>query len=135
MADQEYVFDRTKELVELDRLRLLESAFDPLTRMRLENVGVAAGWHCLEVGAGAGSIMGWLSERVGPTGNVVAIDTNTRFLPSSLPSNTTIVKGDIRDVDLGGSRFDLIHGRYVLLHLPDFVPVLKRMLSLLSPGG
>jgi ubiquinone/menaquinone biosynthesis C-methylase UbiE len=135
MADQEYVFDRTKELVELDRLRLLESAFDPLTRMRLENVGVAAGWHCLEVGAGAGSIMGWLSERVGPTGNVVAIDTNTRFLPSSLPSNTTIVKGDIRDVDLGGSRFDLIHGRYVLLHLPDFVSIIKKMISLLTPRG
>ncbi len=135
MSDQEYVFDRTKEQVELDRLRLLESAFDPRTRLRLEKVGVAAGWHCLEVGAGAGSIMGWLSEKVRPTGKVVAIDTNTRFLPASPPSNVEIVRGDIRDCDFGGSRFDLIHGRYVLLHLPDFVPVLKRMLSLLSPGG
>ncbi len=120
MSDQEYVFDRTKEQVELDRLRLLESAFDPRTRLRLEKVGVAAGWHCLEVGAGAGSIMGWLSEKVRPTGKVVAIDTNTRFLPASPPSNVEIVRGDIRDCDFGGSRFDLIHGRYVLLHLPDF---------------
>ena len=135
MSDQEYVFDRTKEQVELDRLRLLESAFDPRTRLRLENVGVARDWCCLEVGAGAGSIMGWLSEKVGPTGKVVAVDTNTRFLPTSPPSNVEIVKGDIRKGDFGGCRFDLIHGRYVLLHLPDFVPVLKRMISLLSPGG
>lgn len=46
-----------KEQRELDRLRLLESAFDPQPRQRLENVGIIDGWHCLEVGAGAGSIM------------------------------------------------------------------------------
>ena len=84
MADQpHYVFDSTKDQSEFDRLRLLESAFDPQPWLRLENVGVSEGWHCLEVGAGAGSIMNWLSKKVGSCGKVVAIDTNTRFLPFS----------------------------------------------------
>ena len=135
MTDHHYVFDRTKEQAELDRLRLLESAFDPQTRQRLENVGVSDGWHCLEVGAGAGSIMNWLSEKVGSTGKVVAVDTDTRFLPSSVSSNTVIVKGDIRTVDLGGSRFDLVHGRYILLHIPEFASVLEKIFLLLKPGG
>jgi Methyltransferase domain. len=135
MTDHHYVFDGTKEQAELDRLRLLESAFDPQTRQRLENVGVSDGWHCLEVGAGAGSIMNWISEKVGSTGTVVAVDTDTRFLPSSVSSNTVIVKGDIRTVDLGRSRFDLVHGRYILLHIPEFASVLEKMLLLFKTGG
>jgi ubiquinone/menaquinone biosynthesis C-methylase UbiE len=78
------------------------------------------------VGAGAGSIMNWLSKKVGLCGKVVAIDTNTRFLPSSPHSNTVIVKEDIRHMDVGGDRFHLIHGRYVLLHIPEFESVLKK---------
>ncbi len=135
MTDHHYVFDGTKEQAELDRLRLLESAFDPKARQRLENVGVSDGWHYLEVGAGAGSIMNWISEKVGSTGTVVAVDTDTRFLLSSVSSNTVIVKGDIRTVDLGRSRFDLVHGRYILLHIPEFASVLEKMLLLFKPGG
>lgn len=70
--------------------------------------------------------MNWLSKKVGLCGKVVAIDTNTRFLPSSPHSKTVIVKEDIRHMDVGGDRFHLIHGRYVLLHIPEFESVLKK---------
>jgi len=41
---------------------------------------VAAGWRCLEVGAGGGSIAEWLCDRVGPDGRVVATDLDTRWV-------------------------------------------------------
>jgi len=79
--------------------------------------------------------MNWLSERVGEEGKVVAIDTNLRFLQPSNPSNTEIVTGDIRKADLSQFQFDLIQGRYILLHIPEFVSIIEKMLSLLKPGG
>jgi 2-polyprenyl-3-methyl-5-hydroxy-6-metoxy-1,4-benzoquinol methylase len=63
-----------------ERLALLEQVRDPGTRRHLDALGVGAGWQCLEVGAGGGSIATWLCEQVGPSGRVVATDLDTRFL-------------------------------------------------------
>ena len=38
------------------RLRLVEEIHDPATLRHVANLGLSAGWQCLEVGAGAGSI-------------------------------------------------------------------------------
>lgn len=49
--------------------------------MKLKNVGAVAGGPVLEVDAGAGLIMGWLSEQSVPRKNCgQPIKTNTRFL-------------------------------------------------------
>ena len=135
MANPEYVFDETREHAEHERLRAIEAVFDPATKTRLEAVGLSPGWQCLEVGAGGGSIMRWLAERVGSGGRVVAVETNPRFLEGANRSNTEVMTADIRAVDLGADHFDLIHGRYVLLHVPDYRTALQRMVRLLKPGG
>ena len=62
------------------RLAQVEAAEDPGTIRHLEALGVAAGWRCLEVGGGGGSIAAGLCRRVGPTGAVVATDLGPRFL-------------------------------------------------------
>jgi ubiquinone/menaquinone biosynthesis C-methylase UbiE len=72
MAQSEYVFQRVEDQRELDRLRMIEQVFDPASRRRLLGTVLQPGWRCLEVGLGAGSIMTWMSEVVGPTGQVVA---------------------------------------------------------------
>jgi ubiquinone/menaquinone biosynthesis C-methylase UbiE len=41
---------------------------------------VTDGWHCLEVGFGAGGVALWLAGQVGSTGRVVAVDIDPRFL-------------------------------------------------------
>src|SRR5215472_17378843 len=48
---------------EHERLMLIERAYDTFTVAHLERTGVAKGWRCLEVGAGAGSIAVWLAQR------------------------------------------------------------------------
>ena len=68
---------------ELARLKLLEALCDPWTFRCLDGIGVRQGWRCLEVGAGAGSVVRWLSERVGSAGRVVAVDLDPRFLGDS----------------------------------------------------
>lgn len=61
------------------RLALIERCYDPITTARLTQLGVAEGWRCLDVGAGGGSISRWLRDQVGPDGEVVAVDLDTRF--------------------------------------------------------
>lgn len=34
----------------------LETLYDAVTRRQLDRLGIGAGWRCLEVGAGGGSI-------------------------------------------------------------------------------
>ena len=52
------------------RLELLQQRLDPLTKRRIESLGVAKGNRCLEIGGGRGSITRWLSGVVGPSGRV-----------------------------------------------------------------
>jgi SAM-dependent methyltransferase len=122
--------------VELDRLQDLEAANDPATIRRLEDIGVTHGWRCLEVGAGAGSIARWLSDRVGPTGLVVAADMDPRFLgPLSDVANVEIRRLDITCDPLDDGLFDLVHCRMLLMHLDDPSAALRRMAAALRPDG
>jgi ubiquinone/menaquinone biosynthesis C-methylase UbiE len=135
MAQSEYVFQRVEDQRELERLRMIEQVFDPASRRRLLGTGLQAGWRCLEVGPGAGSIMTWMGVVAGPTGQVVAVDLNPKFLGESRQSKVEIIRADIRTAQFPEQSFDLIHARYVLIHLPDYEVALTKMLDSLKPGG
>ena len=117
------------------RLVALEEGYDPGTVSRLENLGVSRGWTCLEVGAGAGSIARWLSRRVGIEGHVVAADLETSFLDLLDADNVEIRQLDLRSDNLPENRFDLIHTRFVLGHIPERVEILDSLVGALRPGG
>jgi SAM-dependent methyltransferase len=130
-----YIFTSTNDSQELERLQAIEQFFDPASRKRIESTGISKDWRCLEVGAGAGAIAQWMATVVGDNGTVVAVDLDTRFLTNLQSSNLKVVEADIRHLSLDYPLFDLIHARYVLIHLPDFQVALSRMLDLLKPGG
>ncbi len=108
MAQLEYVFQRAEDQRELERLRMIEQVFDSASRRRLLATGLQAGWCCLEVGPGAGSVMTWMGEVVGPTGQVVAMDLDPKFLGESGQSNVEILRADIRTAQLQEQSFDLV---------------------------
>jgi 2-polyprenyl-3-methyl-5-hydroxy-6-metoxy-1,4-benzoquinol methylase len=85
-----YVFDNSDEEPTRQRFIGLPHVFDPGTTRHLLARGVGPGWHCLEVGAGGGSIALWLAEQVGATGSVVATDIDTRFLDSIQVANLVV---------------------------------------------
>ena len=130
-----YVFDATRDQSELKRLQAIETVFDPATKRRMTSVGIVPGWRCLEVEPGAGSILHWLADTVGNDGWVTGVDINPRFLTHRSGSNWNVIEGDIRNVELGDARFDLIHSRYVLIHLADHEAALERMFAHLKPSG
>src|SRR5687768_14916227 len=120
---------------EEERLGGLSAFYDPGTRRHLDSVGVGAGWNCLEVGAGAGSIACWLAERVGPTGRVVATDLDTGMLERLAVPNVEVRRHDIVTDDLPVGALDLSHVRLVLEHLAGREQALGRMVAALAPGG
>ena len=120
---------------ELARLRLLEDECDPHTRRYLDAIGVGPGWRCLEVGAGAGAMVRWLAERVGPTGHVVAADIDPRYLHDLCLPNVEVRQCDITADDVELKSYDLVHCRFVLMHLDDPADALRRMTGALRPGG
>jgi SAM-dependent methyltransferase len=134
VARAEYLLEHDWEL-EPRRLQLLEQHADPTSARRLEATGVGAGWRCLEVGAGRGSIASWLAQRVGPSGSVVALDLDTSLLGWLDEPNVEVICGDVLDIDLPERSFDLVHTRLVLMHIPERRRALERIVSLLRPGG
>ena len=129
-----YIFSDTQFQSELERLQALEKVSDPASQRQILATGLTAGWKCLEVGAGAGSIMRWMSEKVGASGKVTAIDLDTRFVENTSLSNVEVIKADIDRVILTDS-FDLIHARHILVHLKHYPDTLAKMLSMLKPSG
>ena len=129
-----YVFDQGWQK-ERDRLAGIESLFDGYSTQRLAGLGVSEGWHCLEVGCGAGGVALWLAGQVGSTGRVVAVDLDPRFLDGHGRANLDVRKHDILTHPLEEAAFDLAHARAVLEHIPDRQRALERMITAVRPGG
>jgi hypothetical protein len=94
---------------------------------------VTEGARCLEVGAGRGTIAGWLADRVGASGSVVAIDIKPQHVREH-PNLTTLQRNVVTD-PLPEGPFDVIHARAVLQHLPERDEVLAKLVDALAPGG
>ncbi|PBC69590.1 methyltransferase family protein [Streptomyces sp. TLI_235] len=128
-----YAFDPTWA-AELDRIHGIEATWDTTTIGRLEILGLGEGESFLEIGAGAGSIARWAASQVGPAGEVVATDLDTRFL-QDLPPDISVLQHDIRSDSLPHDHFDVVHARLVLSHLAERDAVLARAARACRPGG
>ena len=120
---------------ELGRLCLLEGRYDPHTFRRLGMFGPLAGARCLEVGAGAGSVACWLAVQARPAGQVVATDTNPRFIADAVKAGVEVRRHDILADPLEPGRYDLVHCRALLLHLADPRQAVRNMAVAVRPGG
>ena len=130
----EYMFERHPADQELARLQMIEEALDPVTIPHLETTGLRSGDRCLELGAGAGSIMKWMGEVVGASGRVVGVDRDTRYIQHLADPPFQIIEGNFPDLKLD-ELFDLVHCRYVLIHNRTSPEILKNLCRHLRPGG
>lgn len=130
-----YIFEHAQDQAELARLQLIEQLHDPRSRRLIEELRIPKDGHCLEVGPGAGSIMRWLARDVVADGRVTAIDLNTAFGAREVPGNTTLVQANLLDASLEPSGYDLIHGRFVVVFMPDYQETIAKLASALRPGG
>ncbi len=120
------------------RMDILARLFDSTTRRVLDGVGVAAGWRCLEIGGGGGSVARWLAERVGARGHVLCTDLDTRIIEqgrAAAPANLEVMRHDIANDPLPTGAFDLIHARLVFLHVIERERALQSVVEALKPGA
>jgi SAM-dependent methyltransferase len=91
--------------------------------------------RCLELGAGNGSIAGWLARhlRSRSGGDVVAVDVKPQHV--RVPPEVTVIGLDVTTDDLPAGAWDLIHARLLFAHLPQRHEILRRCVDLLAPGG
>ena len=135
MAEDRYGVDDDELELERRRLDMLAEARDPMTRRALAHVGIEPGMHCLELGAGTGSVSAWLAEQVGPDGRVMSTDIDLRF-HRPMADNVIVREHDIEHgPPLPASHFDVVHARAVLQHLATREEVMGRLVTLLKPGG
>lgn len=125
-----YLGDRCAS--QLARLHTLEEAFDPLSQMAFEQLDLPARPSILDLGAGAGSLVGWLAKQY-PDATVTATDIDTRFL-IEIPGIQVIHHNILTD-DFPAAYFDVVHARALLCHLTEREDILTRAASWVRPGG
>ena len=140
MTDEDYEpqerYGTRDDQVDIERLRLsmLAEARDPKTCALLTRVGIAEGMHCLEIGAGSGSVSAWMADQVGARGRVMSTDIDLQF-HDEMPSNVIVRQHDIATDSLPREHFDIIHARAVLQHVPTRDEVVGQLVDALKPGG
>jgi len=120
---------------ERDRLAGLTALYEEASAAFCEQLGVGDGWRCADVGAGTGSLAQLLADRAAPSGRVLAVDLDTRFLEPLRSTFLQVEQVDVTTASLAAGAFDLIHARLLLEHLPQRDAVVHRLVRALAPGG
>jgi SAM-dependent methyltransferase len=123
--------------------RLIEQAryFGDLTEQVMRAAGIGPGMRVLDVGCGAGDVSFLVADLVGPSGSVLGIDRSedavalaTRRAGDAGLDNVRFRAADIADPTLD-EPVDALVGRLVLMYQPDPAATLRRLASLVRPGG
>ncbi len=127
-----------------ERARLLAQCAMHRTEaeLLLDRVGLRPGDRALDLGCGPLGVLDLLAERVGPTGRVVGIDREKRYLAIARQEldargldGVELVAADATGTDLAPASFDLVHERLVLNNVPQPAAVVAEMVRLTRPGG
>ncbi|MEO1997169.1 MAG: class I SAM-dependent methyltransferase [Planctomycetaceae bacterium] len=107
--------------------------------LRSKRFDVSRFQHILDVGSGAGQLLGHLLKRVAPDTSLTGFDLSQRMLRRARTRlrspRPKLIAGDLTHLPFASQSFDCITCGYVLEHLPDPLPGLKELGRVLKPGG
>ncbi len=136
---QTYALGHTPEAFQ--RLLVQGKLFNPFTRRLLEDAGLRAGMHVLDLGCGPGDVSLLAAELVGEQGSVLGVDTNASVLQIAQARaqaagllHVSFQVGNIDKLSLT-QQFDAIVGRLILMYMREPAAVLRQLATLLRPGG
>jgi SAM-dependent methyltransferase len=123
--------------------RLIQQAarLAPLTERLFREAGIGPGHRVLDLGSGAGDVAMLAARLVGPSGEVVGIERDTRAIARARArvaqaglNNVSFTQSDVSQF-ASGQPFDAAVGRLILMYLHDAVAVLRSLYRLVRPGG
>src|SRR5215467_8182993 len=126
---------------EIRRLQTQAAILRPITERLLRCAGIQTGMRVLDLGSGAGDVAMLAAELVGPSGSVVGIDRNPQVLSIATQRARTCglhhlsFREASTDAFVDRVGFDLVVGRYVLIHQTDPAAFLRVAAQLAKPGG
>jgi len=139
VIEDNYVLGHSE--AEIRRLQTQAAILRPITERLLRCAGIQPGMRVLDLGSGAGDVAILAAELVGPSGSVVGIDRNPQVL--SIATQRARTRGlqhlafheAAADTFVDNTGFDLVVGRYVLIHQTNPAAFLRVAAQLAKPGG
>ena len=126
---------------EHERLIRQAAILTPLTERFFREAGIGTGQRILDLGSGVGDVAILASRFVGPSGQVVGVERDTRSIARARArvaeaglKNVTFTQSDVCQLS-GEPLFDGVVGRLILQFLPDPVTALRSLSHLVRPGG
>jgi ubiquinone/menaquinone biosynthesis C-methylase UbiE len=126
---------------EHERLIRQAARIGPLTERFFREAGIGPGQRVLDLGSGVGDVAMLAARMVGPSGEVVGVERDTRSIARA---RVRVAEADLRNVSFTQSDvnqiqsskpFDAAVGRFILMWLPDPASVLRQLSLLVRPGG
>jgi SAM-dependent methyltransferase len=126
---------------EHERLIRQAALLAPLTERFFREACIGPGQHVLDLGSGVGDVAMLAGRLVGPSGEVVGVERDTRSISRARVRvaeaglhNVTFTQSDVCQLS-ADKPFDAAVGRFILQFLPDPVATLRSLSQLVRPGG
>ena len=139
MSNSAYVLGSSPR--ELSRLSLQGQIIRPITERLLRQLGIKEGLRVLDLGCGAGDVSMLAAEMVGPAGSVVGIDQSAAAIDKAEArvrsrgyQQISFCVSSVEEFS-SAEKFDVVIGRYVLIHQPSPSDFLRAARRHVRPGG
>jgi protein-L-isoaspartate O-methyltransferase len=126
---------------EHERLIRQAALLAPLTERFFREASIGPGQRILDIGSGVGDVAMLAARLVGPSGEVVGVERDTRSIARARfrvaeagLHHVTFTQSDVSQLS-GDKPFDGLVGRFILEFLPDPVAALRCLSQLVRPGG
>src|SRR4051812_27656825 len=136
-----YLYELGSAAPEMARLAAISRLYGPMPGAWLDAAGIRPGMRVADLGCGPGDVTLAAAQRVGPTGAVVGVDDAAGPLEVGRRRAREAGLGNVSFEQCDVTRWrpaepvDAIVGRFILLHLPDPVGAVTRLVDLVRPGG